>query len=419
MASIVKVIQNNVEKIVTVDGQILQAPAGAGDSAIYNSPLATKGSVSSHSINITPSFTVTSAGNINTGTITGTPVTVQASELVSGTKSISSNGTNIDVTDYSMVDVNVPTSGGNIQTSKSYTVSNSGAQTINPDSGYDGMAEVNLSVPAGVATSASSITASSATISTGTNTITLSKSVSNTPRITTAGYISSGTAGNSSISLSASVTTKAAATITPGTTNQTISSGTYLTGMQTISGDANLIASNIKNGVPIFGVTGNYTGTGTGWTLLDYKDLTANVTSTDAIVLESFENISNFSWTSEKIFWVKIRDKAGPRNGYFTGSDAIYILHEPLEGTIHYTTKVIGYCYSKNSSGTIIKDSYNSTTTGYGVYPTLLYDSSKVGISGRYNSAHSFTINGTYRIEVYSLDYPPNQGNPFNYSAFN
>ncbi|WP_145413804.1 hypothetical protein [Paenibacillus xylanexedens] len=43
-------------------------------------------------------------------------------------------------------------------------------------------------------------------------------------------------------------------TITPGTTNQTIAAG-YTTG-GTVAGDADLIASNIKNGVNIFGVTG-------------------------------------------------------------------------------------------------------------------------------------------------------------------
>lgn len=52
---------------------------------------------------------------------------------------------------------------------------------------------------------------------------------------------------------------KAVATITPGTANQTIASGTYLTGTQTILGDADLIASNIKTGVNIFGVLGNLT----------------------------------------------------------------------------------------------------------------------------------------------------------------
>lgn len=49
---------------------------------------------------------------------------------------------------------------------------------------------------------------------------------------------------------------KGAQTYTPGTTNQTIAAGQYLSGAQTIKGDANLVSSNIVKGKSIFGVTG-------------------------------------------------------------------------------------------------------------------------------------------------------------------
>jgi hypothetical protein len=55
------------------------------------------------------------------------------------------------------------------------------------------------------------------------------------------------------------ISSKAAATITPGTTNQTIAAGQYLSGAQTISGDADLAAANIKKDINIFGVTGTFT----------------------------------------------------------------------------------------------------------------------------------------------------------------
>lgn len=56
------------------------------------------------------------------------------------------------------------------------------------------------------------------------------------------------------------IPTKSAATITPGTADQIIASSIYLTGVQTIKGDSNLVASNIKSGTSIFGVTGAYSG---------------------------------------------------------------------------------------------------------------------------------------------------------------
>lgn len=52
------------------------------------------------------------------------------------------------------------------------------------------------------------------------------------------------------------ITKKAAATYTPDTSNQTIGANQYLSGAQTIKGDSNLVAGNIRSGVSIFGVTG-------------------------------------------------------------------------------------------------------------------------------------------------------------------
>lgn len=49
--------------------------------------------------------------------------------------------------------------------------------------------------------------------------------------------------------------------VTPGKDSKNIvTPGTYVTGTISVSGDSNLIASNIKSGVSIFGVTGNYEG---------------------------------------------------------------------------------------------------------------------------------------------------------------
>ena len=59
------------------------------------------------------------------------------------------------------------------------------------------------------------------------------------------------------VKVTGSVTSKPAATYTPTTSDQTIAAGQYLGGAQTVKGDANLVASNIRANVQLFGITGS------------------------------------------------------------------------------------------------------------------------------------------------------------------
>ena len=70
-----------------------------------------------------------------------------------------------------------------------------------------------------------------------------------------------------------SIARKQAAAYTPGTADQIIGANQYLAGPQTIKGDPDLKAENIKSGVNIFGVDGSYEGSGSGG--LDTSDATA------------------------------------------------------------------------------------------------------------------------------------------------
>lgn len=87
-----------------------------------------------------------------------------------------------------------------------------------------------------------------------------------------AGYVAAGTK-----TATKQMTVQAAKTWMPGTSNQTLASGRYLTGTQTIKGDANLKAANIVKGVSIFGVTGTAeTGGGGSGSDADLDALIAN-----------------------------------------------------------------------------------------------------------------------------------------------
>lgn len=230
-------------------------------------------------------------------TITGKVVQLQT-KTITPTSSVQVVDPDEGYDGFSQVTVNA----GGSATIQSLTVTPTTSQQTFNASSVTGYKPVTVNaMPSGSVTAPSSISGTSATVTTGTNTLTLTKSVSVTPNVTTAGYISSGTAGSSSVSLTASVTTKAAATITPGTTNQTIASGTYLTGTQTISGDADLVAANIKKNVQIFGVTGTYEGSGgggmnvQGYHGMDYARATS-YTATDVSLTVAVSGTYKVSW---------------------------------------------------------------------------------------------------------------------------
>ena len=142
---------------------------------------------------------------------------------------------------------------GTIATKTSSDLSASGA-TVTVPAGYYA-SQYTKTISSGSATVGNIHSVNLSTITAGASSITLTSTETVTPTVS-AGYIANGTASNITVDLTAQCTVKAAATITPGTSDQTIAANTWIKGAQTISGDADLVAGNIKQGVTIFGVLG-------------------------------------------------------------------------------------------------------------------------------------------------------------------
>ena len=208
---------------LTASGATVTVPSGyyaeqaskAVATGTTGTPTATKGTVSNHSVSVTPSVTNTT-GYITGSTKTGTAVTVSASELVSGTLNVTSSGTK-DVTNYASA--SIP----------------SGSTTVNEAIDISSMMSVSIS-------SSGKITATAD----GYNLI--------TPSVT-AGYISSGTQGEVDITGSATkqLTAQGYTVYDTSTTDQTIMSGTYLTGNQVIKAVSvsGLSANTILSGTTV------------------------------------------------------------------------------------------------------------------------------------------------------------------------
>lgn len=210
----------------------------------------------------------TATKNDGTG-VTGSIATKTSTDLtVSGQTVTAPAGYYASNASKAVSTMTLPTSasGTSSGTNKSTIGRSTADQYINIPTGYNTTA-ANYKISAvanGSATAPSTISGTGATVSTGTNTLTLSKTVSVTPTVS-AGYISTGTAGNASVSLTATVTTKGATTYGLSTSDATIASGTYLTGAQTIKG--------------ITGGTYTATSNSSGIDIKNYSSLTVAVPS--------------------------------------------------------------------------------------------------------------------------------------------
>lgn len=141
------------------------------------------------------------------------------------------------------------------------------------------------------------------------------------------------------------------------------------------------------------------------WTKVAETSYQVSTTSTSAATVATWATGHSELWTSNKWIYVRIRDSAGKRDGYFYGSDQFFYNVNLVNGTDSTSTTAALRNTIRISSNNF--SVYPSTaTTGYGVWADTLYSDGRIRIRKRYNSSYSLTVDGTYKVEVYLLDPP-------------
>ena len=208
-------------------------------------------------ITLSPVVTNTT-GYITGGTIEGDPITISASDLVSGTKNLT-NTSVTDVTNYAnaqIVDSNLTAANiANGVTVLGITGTHQGGIT---PTGTIEISSTDSANPDDVTNYAGAyVAAGTAGTPTATKGPVNNHSISVTPSVTnTTGYITGSTKTGTPVSVSASE-------LVSGTLNITNTSAANVTNYASAQVvDANLTAGNIKKDVSILGVVGTYEGTG-------------------------------------------------------------------------------------------------------------------------------------------------------------
>ncbi len=135
------------------------------------------------------------------------------------------------------------------------------------------------------------------------------------------------------------------------------------------------------------------------WTKIYETTVTVNITSTTTTSVASLQTGDSSIYTSSKFVWVRIRDTAGKRQGYFYGSDNFMANYYPFNEVTNATSAFSGFRYYYTNISR-----FGYTTSTYGIWPSALSNDGTVTISGRYSSGSSLTINGSYKIEVFLLE---------------
>ena len=140
------------------------------------------------------------------------------------------------------------------------------------------------------------------------------------------------------------------------------------------------------------------------WTKIAEQDFTVSTSSTTDTTVGEI-SVSEAAWTSAKMIWVRVRDKAGPKDGHYYGCDC-FLANSAAAGSGTLQQFLAGNSYYLETGEQIL--SVRGSGASYGVYPYRLKKSDyTLTVNSRYSTLYG-TIDGTYHVEVYTLEWPDN-----------
>ena len=182
--------------------------------------------------------------------------------------------------------------------------------------------------------------------------------------------------------------------------------------------DTTAVAADVAAGRVFYGANGSrLTGSQQvitpSYTLLATKEIAYSTTATTAESAGSL-SVASGAWTSGSMIYVRVRDKAGKRAGYWYGSDAFFQNIYPANGvtTSKLSNRAVFTYALKSPDETFAFNVVGGNgNASYGVYAQSITLGDRtsgqctIELYGRYSSSYG-TISGTYVVEVYALNWP-------------
>lgn len=148
---------------------------------------------------------------------------------------------------------------------------------------------------------------------------------------------------------------------------------------------------------------------GSSYTLLATQEFNVSTTSTSVAIVGNV-SLPLDAWTAGKLLYARVRDKAGARPGYFVGSDTFFLNDSAANGFSTTPSGVVRLTIAcDEAASSPWKTSTGTGTAGSGVFARSLVKSQtdfSVSIYSKYNDVASLTIDGTYVVKVYLLNWP-------------